>query len=116
MPEEQSDKPADERRKRRVAVERKIKDITGEDSRITVLGTVINVDKDSMIFTIEDPSGQLTILASSEDAVSSLSVGKVVRVIGIVLPFEEGFELRAEVVQDFSELSKELFPVLHELM
>jgi RPA family protein len=106
----------DERRKRNVAVEKKIISLSKDDSRVAVAGTVLSLDKDSLIFTMEDPSGQLTVLAPTEDLIKSLKIGNVARVIGIVLPYEEGLELRAEIVQDFSELDKELFPVLHEFM
>jgi len=105
-----------ERRKRKVASERKIGDLSANDSRVSVIGTVLSIDEQSLIFSIEDPSGQLTILAPTEELVSKLKVGGVARVIGVVLPYEEGLELRAEVVQDFSELNKELFPVLHDLL
>ncbi len=106
----------EERKKRRVAVERKIADIAEGDVRVAVVGTVLSIDKQTLVFTIEDPSGQLTVLATNEESLSKVSVGNVVRVIGIVLPFDEGFELRAEIIQDFKDLSPELFPVLHELI
>src|SRR3989339_119435 len=102
-----------ERRKRQVAVWRQIKNLTKTDSRVTVIGTVLSIDSEALIFSIEDPSGQLTVICPTEELIKTLKVGSVTRVIGIVLPFEDGFELRAEVVQDFSGLSKDLFPVLH---
>ena len=105
-----------ERRKRRVAIDKQVKNLSKDDSRVTVVGTVLSIDKQSLIFSIEDPSGQLTILAPTEDLIKNIKIGMPCRVIGIVLPYEEGLELRAEVVQDFSELSPELFPVLHKLM
>ena len=105
-----------ERRKRQVAVWRQINGLTKTDSRVAVMGTVLSIDTEALIFSIEDPSGQLTVIAPTEELIKSLKIGSVTRVIGIVLPFEDGFELRAEVVQDFSSLSKELFPVLHNLM
>lgn len=105
-----------ERRKRMVAKERQIKDLSKDDSRVTIVGTVLSVDEQSLIFSIEDPSGQLTILAPTEDLIKDLKPGNIARVIGMVLPYEDGMELRAEVVQDFSDLNNELFPVLHELM
>ena len=110
MPEE------NERRKRRASVDKQIANLSKDDVRVTVVGTVLSIDQQSLIFSIEDPSGQLTILAPTEDLIKSLQVGKLARVIGIALPYEEGLELRAEVVQDFSELSPELFPILHSLM
>lgn len=112
MPEETEQQG---RRKRRVAVEKKIGDLSKDDSRVVVIGTVLSIDDQSLVFTIEDPSGQLTILAPTEGLIKGLKVGQPARVIGIVLPYEEGLELRAEVVQDFSELSPDLFPVLHEM-
>ncbi len=115
MPEE-VEKQVTERRKRNTAFERKIKDISKDDVRVAVIGTILSIDKQSFVFDIEDPSGQLTVLAPNEESLKNLSTGGVVRVIGIVLPFDEGFELRAELIQDFKELSRELFPILHELI
>ncbi|MBD3312262.1 hypothetical protein GF352_02280 [archaeon] len=105
-----------ERRKRMVSVEKKIIDLTKDDSRVAVVGTVLSIDEESLVFTIEDPSGQLTILTPTEDLIKGLEVGGVARVIGMVLPYEEGLELRAEVVQDFSSLNPDLFKALHDLM
>ncbi len=111
MPEE-----IKERRKRRVAVEKKIINLKPDDSRVTVIGVVLSLDRQSLLMTIEDPSGELTIIVPTEDLVKNIKIGSFVRVIGIVLPYEEGIELRAEIIQDFSELNKELYPILHDLM
>ena len=108
--------PEQERRKRQVAIDKKISNLSKDDSRVAVVGTVLSIDAQSLIFTIEDPSGEITILAPTEELIAKLQVGKPARVIGMVLPYDDGMELRAEVVQDFSSLSKELFPVLHDLM
>lgn len=111
MPEE-----VREKRKRVVAIEKIISALSKEDQRVTVIGTVLSLDTQALIFTIEDLSGELTIMAPTEDMLKNIKEGSIVRVTGIVLPYEEGLELRAELVQDFSKLSRELYPVLHQLI
>lgn len=113
MPEEEAVK---EKRKRAVAVEKRIADLNKEDARVTVVGTVLSIDPQALIINIEDPSGELTILCQTEELIKNVRQGSVIRVTGIVLPYEEGIELRAEIIQDFSKLSPELYPVLHNLM
>ncbi len=111
MPEETKEK-----RKRLPAIEKPIAKINKEDTRVTIVGTVLSIDAQALIVTVEDPSGEMTILCQTEDAIKMLKQGSVVRVTGMVLPYEDGIELRAEIVQDFSKLSPELYPVLHKLM
>ncbi len=106
----------EQRKKRNVIVEKKIGSITKEDIRVAVVGTVLSVDKEALIFSVEDPSGELTCLAPNEEMIGKLKVGSPARVIGIVIPDEEGAELRAEIVQDFSGIDKELFQILHKVL
>ncbi len=105
-----------ERRRRRVAVNKKIGSLNKDDSRVAVIGAVVNIDKESLIFTIEDPSGELTIISPNEEMINKLDLGKIVRVIGLVLPYDGGVELRAELIQDFNDIDKELFQLIHNLM
>lgn len=111
MPEE-----VKERKKRIVAIEKVINQLNKNDQRVTVVGTVLTIDSQALILTIEDPSGELTIMAPTEDMIKNIKEGSIVRVTGIVLPYEEGLELRAELIQDFSKLSKELYLLLHNLI
>ncbi len=110
------DEEVREKRRRLPAVEKQIAKINKEDTRVTVVGTVLSIDTQALIITIEDPSGELTILCQTEDALKNIRQGGVVRISGVVLPYEDGIELRAEIIQDFSKLSPELYPVLHNLM
>ena len=102
--------------KRRVAVEKRICDLTPEDSRVAVIGTVVSIDEESLLFDMEDSTGMLTVILPSNELMKHIKIGSLVRVIGLILPFEEGVELRAEIIQDFSELSPELFSIFQNLL
>jgi len=108
--------PEDGPKKRNIAFERLISGISKDDVRIAVIGTVVSVDNDSLIFTIDDNTGSLTILAPNNDFFSKVKEGSMVRVIGLVLPHDNGFELRGELIQDFSDLDKGLLPIIQEII
>ncbi len=102
--------------KRNIAVEKLIKQISNTDSRVSIIGTIVSIDKDSLLVDIEDTTGVLTVILPNNEFLNNLEIGKLIRVIGIVLPFDEGFELRAEIIQDFSSLSPELFNLYKSLL
>ena len=106
----------EEIKKRNIAFDRLVSDISKEDVRIAVIGTVVSVDNEALIFVVDDKTGSLTVLAPSEQLFSKVKAGSLIRVIGLVLPHEKGFELRAEIIQDFNALDKDLFPALQEMI
>ncbi len=100
----------EERRKRAVAFEKRISEITKEDIRVKVIGIVIEKDSPSSSILIDDGESTIRIILD-DDLLESTELGKLIRVIGIVSPALEGdgFELRGELTQDFSKLDKELY-------
>lgn len=106
----------EQEKKRNPAYERDIKDIKPEsDVRVRIIGTVISKSMDSSSIVIDDSTGQLTVLISSDELLEKTKPGQFVRIIGLVVPYEGGFELRAEIVQDMSLLDKELYKKYKEL-
>jgi hypothetical protein len=102
---------SEERKKRAVAVEKKISELTADDIRVKVIGAVIEKDESNNSFLIDDGQAKLRILVD-QAVFGMVEIGKFVRVTGIVAPgLVEGssVELRGEIVQDFSKLDKELY-------
>jgi hypothetical protein len=83
------------------ASRRKISDISPEkDIRIRILGKVL--DKTDSTVIIDDGSGKAEIF------VDELPDNDFVQVFARVLPLEDGYELRAEAVQDMDKLDIDL--------
>ena len=99
------------RKRRNVAIEKEISELTKDDVRVKVIGTVIEKDKSNYSVVIDDGKASLRILLSS-DEFNKIETGKLVRVIGIIVPpLEEGdsVEMKGELVQDFSKLNPEIY-------
>ncbi len=90
--------------KRSPAVYRNIKDINPEkDSRVRILGKVVNKKDD--ILVLDDGTGVAEIVMMND---FDVAIGETVRVFCRVLPLEEGYELRGELVQKMDDLNVEL--------
>ncbi|MBN1923895.1 MAG: OB-fold nucleic acid binding domain-containing protein [Nanoarchaeota archaeon] len=104
------EKEKDNTKKRAVAKIRKISSIKKEeDLRVSIIGTVVDIDSKSLFFTIDDGTDKVSVLLNNEAQLKDLKLGKIVRVIGLVMGFEDGFELRGEIVQDFNGLNIEYY-------
>jgi len=91
--------------KRSPAVYRDIKNINPEnDSRVRILGKVINKKNDIMM--IDDGTGVAEITLMDD---IDVAIGENVRVFCRVLPLEEGYELRGEIVQKVDGLNIEYY-------
>ena len=85
-------------------MQRKIGDIDPErDIRVRILGRVI--DKAEGVIIVDDGSSKAEIIAEEFDAID---VDDVVRAFCRVLPLEQGYELRAEIIQKLNNLDMEL--------
>lgn len=90
-------------KKRLPAKERLISEILPNDIRVRILGTVIDRGENSIV--MDDGSGRLEIVTDGQSA----ETGKMVRVVTRVLPLMEGFEARAECMQDMAGFDVELY-------
>lgn len=99
-----------ERRKRNPAVEKRISEVTKEDVRVALIGTIIEKDPSIHAIVIDDGKANMRILLP-EELFDKFENGKLVRVIGLVAPALEGEEkeIRGEIIQDFSRLDKDLY-------
>ena len=85
--------------RRHPAVQRRIADIREDDVRVRLLGRVLGRENGTII--LDDGT-------STAEIVSDADATGVVRVFARVLPLENGYELRAELVQDMNRLDTEL--------
>ncbi len=100
----------EKRKKRNVAIEKRISELTEDDLRVKVLGEVIEKDPSNNSIIIEYNGENLTILLDDK-MFKSVEKGKIIRVIGIVAPPLEGekVELKGEVIQNFTDLNLGLY-------
>ncbi len=91
-----------------------IKDIKKDDVRVRVVGIITSIDKEAGIITIDD--GDSITIISTPEQVKDLEVGKKISVIGLVVPFSENIELRAEVISDWNKIDMVLYKKFMELM
>ncbi len=90
--------------KRASAQLKRISEIEPEkDIRVQILGRVI--DKTDGTLVVDDGSTKAEIVTDD----STAQTGSLVRVFARVLPLEEGYELRGEIVQDMSRLDLDLY-------
>lgn len=94
---------SEERKKRNVAFEKEINSVSKDDIRVKVVGTVIEKDQITNSVVIDDGQAKVRVLLD-ENMFNLTDLGRLVRAIGIVAPAleGEGFELRGEILQDFS--------------
>jgi hypothetical protein len=102
---------ADDARRRLPSVEKAIADISPEDIRVRVLGTVIDVQDSALM--LDDGSGKLHV--TFENPVTT-KPNQLVRVFGRVIPLEQGVQLQGELVQDMSHLDVNLYKKVHALI
>ena len=89
--------------KRLAAVPRKALDINPEkDVHVRIFGKII--DKADGTIIVDDGSSPTPIVTDA-----ACNVNDVVRVFARVLPLEDGYELRGEIVQVLNDLDIELY-------
>jgi RNase P/RNase MRP subunit p29 len=92
------------------AKERKISGIGPHDSRVSIVGTV--VDSGENVMVVDDGTGKIDIVFESPVQVRS---GQRVRVVGKVMQAEDGPQMQGEAVQEFPEADLELWRRVGEL-
>ncbi len=90
-------------------VEKFICDIKKEDVNVAVSGMVISKEDNS--FILDDNTGQIIV-----NLINSQEVEGYIRVLGRVLPYEEGIQLQGFIVQDFNKIDKVLYKKVKELL
>jgi hypothetical protein len=100
MPEDQE---GGEFRRRLPSVMKDIGEIGQGDLRVSVIGTVIDKQEEGLV--LDDGTGKMLIRF---DSPFETELNKMVRVLGKVVPLEDGVELHGEFLQDMDGLDMEL--------
>lgn len=98
-------------RRRKPAVEKKIAEITEEDTRVALIGKAFKVDKIDYTFWLDDGTG--VIMVESEENVLPEN-GQIVRVMGRVIRNDE-IHIFGEVVQNFEGADLEALEEIQKL-
>lgn len=87
--------------------EKSIKEISEQDFRIRVLGTVVDKDEANSSALIDDGTGRIAALFADPEQLAAAREGRLVRVIGKVRKDENAIEV--EIIQDMSKLDTGLY-------
>ena len=89
--------------------EKFIKDIKKEDIKIAVSGIIVSKDNGKIV--IDDTTGNIPVEIETE-----LEMNKFVRVFGVLIPYDDGFEVQGHIIQDLSELDIEKYMKVKALL
>jgi molybdate-binding protein len=92
---------------------KKISDIDSNDTRIRITGIVIEITDNNIL--IDDGSGSIRVSVNSPELLENISINSLIRIYGLVVPAENGFEIRANIIQDLSDLDINLFKKTQEV-
>ena len=82
--------------------EQNIKDLNSNTLKIAITGLIVS--KSENMITIDDRTGSLPVLIDTD-----LPVNTFVKVYGILIPSDQGFELQGNLIQDLSKINQELY-------
>ncbi|MCX6821189.1 MAG: hypothetical protein NTW30_00250 [Candidatus Aenigmarchaeota archaeon] len=95
-------------------VKRKIEEINPEtDLKVKIMGFVVDKKDDTVI--LDDGSKKAKVFVDNITIVEKMNINQLVRIFGSTLPTDEGFEIKADVVQDLSNLNINLYKKVEEL-
>jgi RNase P/RNase MRP subunit p29 len=95
-------------------VKRKIEEINPEtDLKVKIMGFVVDKKDDTVI--LDDGSKKAKVFVDNITIVEKMNINQLIRIFGSTLPTDEGFEIKADVVQDLSNLNINLYKKVEEL-
>ncbi len=95
-------------------VKRKIEEINPEtDLKVKIMGFVVDKKDDTVI--LDDGSKKAKVFVDNITIVEKMNINQLIRVFGSTLPTDEGFEIKADAVQDLSNLNINLYKKVEEL-
>ncbi len=90
-------------------IEKKLKDVNKEDKYVSVVALLLDLDAESGIGTIKDGDEEVVIIISKKSVFSKLFPNKKYLFYGMVMPFENGFELKIENASEMDNLDEDLY-------
>jgi len=91
-------------------IEKQISSINAKDINLAISG--IAISKTGSSFVIDDGTGQLAVLANDLEIIEN----KYIRVFGILISHENGFELQADIIQDLSKIDTFLYNKVKKIL
>lgn len=91
------------------ARERRIAEVTPEDTFVRILGRVAAKRETEVVLEDEEDGARITVFADDPELLSGLREGSTVRVFGTPLLQGERREIRAEIVQKMDGLNLKLY-------
>ena len=83
---------------------RKIPEINPDvDLKVKILGFVVDKKDDTIV--LDDGSEKVKVFVDTPGMMEKIKINQLIRVFGSTLPTEDGFEIRADSVQDLSNLN-----------
>lgn len=101
----------DEQMQRVPSEEKKVENITEDDNRVSVIGKVVELDKDDYTILLDDKTDAIKIEISG----NAPELDQYVRVIGRVQSREDEIFIQSEILQDFSVVNIEKLNKIKEL-
>ncbi len=92
-----------------------ISEVSGDGERVAVLCTVVEFEPNRMEGKIDDGTGMATFILEDSLFAEKIREGGLVRVVGRAYKSEDGLLIRAEVIQDMSEVDPALYAQIREL-
>ena len=99
-----ADELAQNNMRRMPSVQKTISEIKPDDTRVSVIGTVVDIKGNTLV--LDDGSGNIQVVFN-EDAAANPN--QLVRIFGRVMPGEHGVEIMGEILQDMSGLDVAAF-------
>lgn len=93
---------------------RKIPEINPDvDLKVKVLGFVVDKKDDTIV--LDDGRGKVKVYIDIPGMMEGIKINQLIRVFGSTLPTEDGFEIKADTIQDLSNLNIDLYKKVEEL-
>jgi len=94
---------------------KKISEINPEnDFKVRVMGFLVDKKGDTLV--IDDGSGKIQIFVDKPDIISEkLELNQLIRVFGSIVPIDEGFEIKADIIHKMSNFDINLYKKTEEL-
>jgi len=91
-----------------------LKEVTGKEERVAVIGEIVSIDKPEMTGKILSEGTECMVSFTEGEQVLGLSVGSIVRLIGKPSRKKE-LEIEAEIVQELKGFDSNLYNKVKEL-
>ena len=83
------------------------------DLKIKLIGFVVDKKDDTIV--LDDGSGKVNVFVDIPNMMEKININQLVRVFGSTLPTENGFEIKADLIQDLTNLNINLYKKVDEL-